>query len=1422
MRFLRPISLVALVWMVNGPLPSGAQPQDVQFEHFTTEDGLATNAVNTMLQDSKGFLWFGTDAGLHRYDGYHFTLYQADPDDPHSLSSDQVLALYEDREDGLWVGTAGGLHRFDRATEQFTSYRHDPNKPFSLSDDVVSVLREDRQGVLWVGTGEGLNRFDRATERFTSYRHDPGDPRSLSSNRVTVIYEDQSGALWIGTGETGVLHRFDRDAEAFTRYLVHDLTASSPAAPASPPASFSDRAVHALYEDREGVFWIGTWRAGLYRFDRDRQTVTHYRHDPDDPGSLGSNYISVIEEDPNGMLWLGSVVGLAPWGSHGLTRYDPRSDTFTRISFDPTDPDGFHGRWVRAITVDRAGTLWVATSDNGINKLDLSTRRFTIYPYTPHDERNLQPDGVWAISESRDGALWIGTDEGLDRVDRATGRLTHYAHDPNDPGSLSHLQVKCLLEDRDGVLWVGTWGGGLNRFDRETETFTHYRHDPNDPTSLSSDLVDGLLEDRDGVLWVGTWSGPAGLNRFDRETETFTRYAHDPHDSTSISSNFVSALLEDRQGALWMGVEGLSRLDRTTGQFTRYLQDELVYTVYEDPAGRLWAGGNRGVYLVDGERGTVASFNRKIGLPQPASVMGIVGDEHGNLWIAKNGIIRFDPETGAVRTYGLADGLPSLVFNRTAYAQSARGELFLGSDGGVVAFYPEHVRDNAYVPPIVLTDFSLTGASASAEEGAPLQVHVSAAESITLSYNQNDVTFAFAALNFRNAEKNRYAYRLEGYDNAWREVGTQRTATYINLPPGTYRFRVKGSNDDGLWNEEGATIRLTITPPFWKRWWFYGLCIGAFLAVMVGSYRLRVRHLKQRQHELARQVHARTRELALEKQKTEAQAEKLQEMDHLKSRFFTNISHEFRTPLTLILGPLHDALVGADGTLGKQQLRMMQRNGLRLQRLINQLLDLSKLEAGRMPLHARPRNVTAFLRGLVQSFASLAERRHITLQYHAEDETLLLYFDADKLEKVISNLLSNAFKFTPAGGRIRVDVRDVEDEKGQAVGIRVQDTGPGIPAEELPYIFDRFHQVNGSATREHEGTGIGLTLAKELVERHGGTISAESKVDAGTTITIWLPQGKAHLAPEDLIEEKEAEAPDGATPPAGSWPAAAEESRDDGRRAAPPSHAPIVLIVEDNADVREYLKSHLVALYRVEEAADGVEGLEKTRALRPDLVISDVMMPRMDGYALCRAIKTARPLSHIPVVLLTARADEESTVEGLETGADDYLHKPFSAAELLVRVENLIEIRRVLRQRFSRGVVLRPADVYVSSEEEAFIEQVRAVIEVEMANSAFTVDVLADAMALSPRQLQRKLRALTRLSPSGLIRSMRLERAAQLLEQRAGNVSDVALAVGFRDAKYFSRLFRQAFGVLPSEYSTPRLGEGPSAEASSERARSDD
>ncbi len=549
------------------------------------------------------------------------------------------------------------------------------------------------------------------------------------------------------------------------------------------------------------------------------------------------------------------------------------------------------------------------------------------------------------------------------------------------------------------------------------------------------------------------------------------------------------------------------------------------------------------------------------------------------------------------------------------------------------------------------------------------------------------------------------------------------------------------------------------------------------------------------------QYQARRREEQLKEQVME-QADRLRAMEGVKSRFFVNISHEFRTPLTLILGPLQDALDGAFGPVDErlqQQHRIMQRNATRLLRLINQLLDLSRLEAGRLELHAHRADLVPLLKRLVATFASRAERNGVQLQFHAAPEPVELYFDADKLEKVFINLLSNAFTFTPEGGKIRVAVEQGADKAGGFVEVTVRDTGHGIPAEALPHLFDRFYQVDRSTTRMHEGTGIGLALVKELVVLHGGEVRAESEAGFGSTFFVRLPLGSDHLDPAVLAEE---------TPEAASAPPALvesgplEASPQDDPEETPPQDAPLVLVVEDNADMRAYLKAHLAGSYQIEEAEDGAQGLARARATQPALVISDVMMPQMDGYALCRALKTDEKLNHIPVILLTAKADEASKLEGLETGADDYLYKPFNAQELLARVENLIEIRRRLRQRFSGEVILGPSQIAVPSAEAVFLERVRDVAEAHLGDGNFGVDWLADEVGLSVRQLRRRLKAATRLSPGGYLRMMRLQRAAQLLEQQAGSVAEVAYQVGFQDPDYFSRLFKQTFGVSPSEYGT--------------------
>ncbi len=819
----------------------------IRFDRYSLEQGLSQSSGNCILQDSKGFLWIGTEDGLNRFDGYGFRIYRHDPEEPHSLSNSHISSLFEDPSGVLWVGTyGGGLNRLDRETGLFTHYRHDRQDTNSLSEDQVVVVVGDRDGVLWIGTrGGGLNRFDPAQERWKRYGTDPDDPYSLSDNRVTSILEDSTGVLWVGTANG--LNRLDRETDRWQRYQWDPDN----------PRSLYGNSIQSIDEDRSGALWIGMAGGGLNRFDRGTETFFHYLHDPGNPSSLSSNSVSAVLEDALGELWVGTEAG--------LDRFDREKEQFIHYRSIPGDPYSLSDNQVSSLGLDASGGLWVGTRGGGLNRHDRQREQFALYRADPNDANSLSNNSIWGICEEDSGVLWIGTDGGgLNRLDRKAGQWYHYRNDPADPHSLGHDTVVAVYKDRSGVLWLGTWGGGLDRFDRETEQFNHYRHDPNDPRSLSSNIVWFILEDQLGALWIGTANG---LNRFDRETQQFTRYYHDPEDPYSLSDNNVGSVLEDREGMLWFGTHrGLNRFDRETGRFTLYQHDpenpqslshNIVFSIYEDQAGAIWLGTwGGGLNRFDRITETFAHYRVRDGLPNDV-VYGILEDEQGHLWLStNNGISRFDPQTEAFRNYGAGDGLQSAEFNYNSYAKGSGGEMYFGGINGFNAFYPDAVKDNPFEPPVVLT--SLTQGGEPVDLGRTLE----ALAETSFTWPRNDFEFEFAALSFFQPEKNQYAYMLEGYDDDWNFAGTRRFGAYTNLPGGAYTLRLKGSSNDGIWNTEGISIGVTIVPPFWSTWWFRGILVVAMVAGAVAAVRLRVRSIEARRRELEHQVADRTRELA--------------------------------------------------------------------------------------------------------------------------------------------------------------------------------------------------------------------------------------------------------------------------------------------------------------------------------------------------------------------------------------------------------------------------------------------------------------------------------------------------------------------------------------------------------------------------------
>lgn len=829
--------------------PLYAQWENVRFRHLTIEDGLSQSTANCILQDRKGFIWIATEDGLNKYDGYYFEIYLPDPQNKNSLSNNSIWSLYEDTLGILWVGTYNGLNKFDLKNEKITRYMHSPDDLTSLSHKFVRSIHEDHNGALWIGTyGGGLNKFNRETGTFTHYKNNPDDPNSLSNNIVLSIYEDRSKILWIGTNDG--LNRFDRINEKFTWYKRYPRN----------PTSLSDNTINTIYEDRSGILWIGTGN-GLNRFDPSTERFTHYKNTPNNSNSLSHNDIRSIYEDPSGFLWVGT--------DNGLNTFDRINGKFSRIKNNPNDPNSISNNSIRSVYEDRSGVLWIGTWGGALNKFEREKKKFMHYKKIPNTINCLNDNMVCAIYEDQNGILWLGNwGGGLNKYDRRNNKFTFYKHNPKDPNSLSNNRIRAIYEDQFGMLWIGTWGGGLNSFDREKEVFTCFQYNPDDTSSLSNNNIRSILEDRYGLLWIGTDGG--GLNTFDRKSKKFIRYQYDPNDHHSISSNRVFIIIEDRFGELWIATfgGGLNRYDRENNRFIHYkndpdnpnslVHDYIITTYNEDNSGILWIGTDgKGLCKFDREKGIYTLYAKKHGLPNNV-LYGILEDNKGNLWISHNmGLSRFNPEKEVFKNFDVKDGLQSNEFNgNSCFNNKGTGEMFFGGVNGFNAFFPDSIKDNLKVPPIVITNFQIFNKPVPIGERINdrliLEKSINKTEEIELSYTDNVFSFEFAALHYVAPDKNQYAYRMEGFEKNWNYVGSSRRyATYTNLKHGTYRFKVKGSNSDGIWNEKGVSLKITITPPFWRTWWFYTLCVIAFIFSIVMIFIYQIKRIKEKKEDEA-------------------------------------------------------------------------------------------------------------------------------------------------------------------------------------------------------------------------------------------------------------------------------------------------------------------------------------------------------------------------------------------------------------------------------------------------------------------------------------------------------------------------------------------------------------------------------------------
>jgi signal transduction histidine kinase/DNA-binding response OmpR family regulator len=977
-----------------------------------------------------------------------------------------------------------------------------------------------------------------------------------------------------------------------------------------------------------------------------------------------------------------------------------------------------------------------------------------------------------ALCEDSHGVLWIGTANGLAKLKQDRKNFTCYYPDSNNPRGLKSAWIQSICPDPQdkNVLWLGTIGAGIAKFSITEETFIHFLHEPDRPNSLSNNYINIIYADpnsADNILWIGTNS--AGLNRFDVGKRAFKTYEHSDSDPRSISDNYIWCIYKDHAGQLWIGTDagGLNRFDVN--------RDEFVH------------------------------FTERDGLANN-SVMGILEDDSGCLWLSTlKGLSRFNPQTGQFRNYNKSDGLQDNEFYSFSYLKTRDGHMFFGGINGFNLFHPDRLEENKRIPRTVLTRFQIYNETIKPGKKSPLTKTISEEREIILAHQQDVFTFEFSALDFTIPQKNKYAYQMEDINRDWiYSVANRRFVTYTKLPPGKYIFHVKGSNNDGIWDEEGTSIAIEILPPWWLSDLAYLVYLLIVIVFVVSGWRFKTKRLQ-----LKHQVEL-----------DHLETEKLREIDRVKSNFFANISHEFRTPLTLIIGPLERWLSVTTDREKKRDMETMRRNAKRLEKLINQLLDLSKLDAGKIDLKYSSENIIMFIKGILMSFAPLADQKHIDLNLHTLEERIEVYIDPDKIEKIVSNLLSNALKFTPDGGEITVAINIISkysspissgekvpflparEEPGECLEIAITNTGSGIPSAQINKIFDRFFQADNSKSLYLDGSGIGLALAKELVELHHGAIHAKCETSDDQTLTIFtihLPLGRDHLADDEIIDKSDyklalyneddlEETSDNR--PADSW----DTDSLSGTK-------PVVCVIEDNRDVQSYLGRSLAGEFNVCTANDGVEGFQICTTKIPDLVISDVMMPKMDGFELCEKLKSDERTSHIPVILLTARAADKDKINGLGKKADDYITKPFNTGELLIRIKNLIEQRRLLRERFRLEAIPGWKNTELNSPDRRFLNRILNILNENISDPDFNTSEFSRQAALSRVQLYRKLQALTNLSTSEFLRTHRLNHAAELLKKDNGkNIAQVAYESGFKSPAYFAVCFRQQFKISPSEY----------------------
>ena len=1373
--------LILSVLLLSSTCLLNAQNNLFQFSHLDIKNGLSHNEVTCTLKDDKGFMWFGTLSGLNRYDGYNFKIFKHAVSDTTSLDDDYIVSIAEGPENKLWVETRNGFNIYDPATEKFSHNISGYLRTIAIPDRFIEAIKKDQSGCFWfLHQTQGLYKFDPVTGKTVHLMHSDANKNSIYFNTISDLAQDSKGFFWL-IYRSGVLECLDP-----RNYSIKYRSFKFNKLPAELNSSYK------IFIDKQDDIWafVPTYYVGIYYVNINKNIFKHIDKGADH-FHLNTDIVSSVIEDDKNRMWIGTDHG-------GINILDKKDFKIEYLLNREDDNKTIGQNSITLLYKDNTGIIWAGTYKKGVGYYHESIIKFPLYthhlsdPLT--DPKSLSFSDINSFAEDKSGNIWLGTNGGgLIYFDRKNGTFKTYLHKANNSNSLTNDVIVCLYIDHNQKLWIGTYFGGLDCFDGKD--FKHYKHSDALPGSISEDRICAIAEDQDNHLLVGTLS--AGFNVFDSETQTFRHYINNFTDN-AIHSNYISRLLVDHSGNLWVVTSyGLDVLLKSKNQFAHYIHDEQnpnslinnnTNNILEDKEGLIWISTREGISILDNKTNQFTNITKEDGLPDN-TVIDMQEYDKNNIWVSTpNGIsdIVVDRSQKKLKfqflNYNETEGLQGREFTENSSLKTREGELIFGGGNGFNIFKPAYIRTNKNVPNLVFTDFQVFNKSIDVDEKMNGKVilpkSITELNTLTLKYNENVFSLEFAALNYFNPDKVKYQYMMEGFDKKWINADNKiRKATYTNLDPANYIFKVRATSNE-QWNDRELALNINILPPFWKTAWAYILYACIVVAALLLLRRMGIEKLRS--------------QFAIEKEREEAQ--RMHELDLMKIKFFTNVSHEFRTPLSLIMAPVDKILKQTKDPEIKPQLLLINRNAKRLLNLVNQLLDFRKMEYQELKLHEKTGDIIGFIREISYAFNDIADQKNVSFIFDSDVESFNTRFDHDKIERILFNLLSNAYKFTSEGGQVSVLLNLIgkNNKKEAQLEIRVVDTGIGIAHDKLDKIFDPFFQNDIPGSMLNQGSGIGLSITKEFVKLHNGEIFVESEFNEGSCFIILLPLRRVE---KDILTN--------GTVPADNRTGFLNDvetlrnrlSKDikDGKKQT-------ILLVEDNEDFRFYIKDNLKASFSIIEADNGKKGWQKALALHPNLIVSDISMPEMNGIDLCRKIKNDSRTSHIPVILLTAQAGEDQQLKGLETGASDYLTKPFNFEVLQSKIRNILNQQESMRKTYQKQVEVNPTEMHIESPDELFMKKVLLLIDDNISNPNFSVEELSSEVFVSRYTLYKKILSVTGKTPNELVRSMRLKRAAQLLETGHLTISQICNKVGFKSQKYFVKTFKAEFNTIPSKY----------------------